>query len=912
MSRIGLSLFLLLLHIPAWALTPALIKVSDIRLDLAQYTGYLEDPTGELNYQQVNALPDNAFRHASGTAVNLGKTQSTWWFRIDLDSRLSAPLKGYLEANYSLLDSVKVYLTGADGSVQEYLAGDTLHYQQRPIKVRNFWFPLTLAEGRSTLLLRVKTTSTLYLPMVFSSLAASAEAQEILASINGAYYGVLFAMFFYNLFLFISLRERVYFWYLLYSLSIIVLAFSIDGWLFRFNPDNTALQAASIYILMILSSLLSVQFSRHFLHTQELFPRINRGLFAVILINASCLFAGLFLELQAWGAIASLNMLITALLLMLTGLYVWRRGLRYGSYYVIAWSSVLTTIILTTLSSLGVETISAHNPDLIKFGVAIELILISIGLADRINVLKEERYRAQQAATQATLESHSKSRFLAKMSHEIRTPLNGVLGMLQLLRETKLERKQRLYLDTVLSSGDALLGVINNLIDFVRIESGHIKLEKIDFDLEDLASDCLNLFTAQALSKHLRLYLSLDKNVPRWLQGDPYRLRQVLTNLLGNALKFTTSGHVAVHLSWHTMSNQSEQLLVNVSDSGIGIDDQAMEQLFHSFAQAESSTARRFGGSGLGLAISKELVEMMGGQIKVQSTPGQGSRFSFSLPLRRVAQANNPLDELIGRQAVVASLDGLGLDSLEVLLKRWGMICTRCHDPERLLQHVQQSPENSLLVIMAPWPGMVSNWLEQLRPHLHPEQAVLLLGPPDQLQNLPNGAGLQLLDLPLPLTVSPLRTALEDFYLEPSAIPERNARDAADAPCILVAEDNPVNQMVIRGLLKNGGYTSLVVADGVQAVQTFQSDPGAFRLILMDCEMPVMDGFAATQAIRQFEQEHQLRPTPIIALTAHQLDEQRPQGEQAGLSDYLSKPVDSALLYRTLERYLGKPDKQQG
>ena len=913
MSRIGLSLFLLLLHLPAWALNPALIESADARLVLGEYTGYLEDPKGELSYQQVSDLPDSAFSEVSEPSVNLGKSRSTWWFKVNFDSRLNAPLSSYLEVNYSLIDRFQVYLRSPDGSLQEFLAGDTLAYDQRPIKVRNFWFPLELAEGRSTLLLRVQTSSTLYLPMVFSSLQASAEAQEFLASLNGAYYGVLFAMFFYNLFLFFSLRERVYFWYLLYSLSIIVMAFSIDGWLFNLYPDNITLQSSSIYILMILSSLLSVQFSRHFLHTPDLFPKLDRGMRWAIAFNAIFLSAGLVLEVQTWGALASLCMLSTASLLMLSGLHVWRSGLRYGSYYVIAWSSVLISIVLTTLSSLGIEPISAHNPDLIKVGVAIELILISIGLADRINVLKEEGFRARQVATQATIESHAKSRFLAKMSHEIRTPLNGVLGMLQLLRETKLERNQRFYLNTVLSSGDALLGVINNLIDFARIESGHIKLEQIDFDLEDLLSDSLHLFTVQAMKKHLRLYLTLDKNVPRWIQGDPTRLRQVLINLLGNALKFTNSGHISLHVSLQFNNKQTEQLLFSVQDSGIGIDSQAIGQLFKSFAQADVSTTRRFGGSGLGLAISKELVEMMGGQIQVSSNLGQGSNFNFCLPfLPTTSNNSNHFPMLEGRKVLTASLDGRGLDALELLLARWNMQCTRCHDTERFVKQLRESPADTLLIIMSPWPGSATQWLESLRPHLQQGQAVIFLGPPEQLQELPSIDGLALLDLPLPLTVSALRGALEDIYLETDNSDIRNESNAVpNSPLILVAEDNQVNQMVIGGLLKNAGYSYKVVANGLEAVAAFQQNPEAIQLILMDCEMPQMDGFAATHAIRQLEQEQQRTPIPIIALTAHQIDDQRQHGQQVGLSDYLGKPIESALLYRTLERYLGKPDSKK-
>ena len=905
MFRIGLTLCLLLLHLCAWGLPAVPLENTDTRIVLGPYTEYLEDPQGTLSYEQVSALADSAFTPVSGERANLGKNHSTWWFRVNFDNQLPAALGGYLEINYSLLDNLQVYLTNASGKLQEHVGGDTLAYDKRPIKVRNFWFPLELPQGNSSLLLRVQTSSTLVVPMVFSSYSANSSFQELLSSINGAYYGVLIGMFFYNLFLFVSLRERVYFWYLLYSLSIVGLALSLDGWLFVMLPESIDLQSSSVYIMMYISSLSALQFSRHFLHTYEHFPHLDRYLLWAMLGSAICLMSGLVVGVQIWGALTSLTIMVTSLLLLLAGVYIWRRGLRYGSYYVIAWSTVLVSLALTTLSSLGIETLTPYNPDLVKLGTAIELIVISIGLADRINVLKEEGYRAQQVAAQATTESHAKSRFLAKMSHEIRTPLNGVLGMLQLLRDTKLERNQRFYLNTVLSSGDALLGVINNLIDFARIESGHIKLEQIDFDLEDLLSDSLHLFTAQAMKKHLRLYLTLDKNVPRWVQGDPTRVRQVLINLLGNALKFTSSGHISLHVSLQFNNKQTQQLLFSVQDTGIGIDSQAIEQLFKSFAQAEISTARRFGGSGLGLAISKELVEMMGGQIQVSSNLGQGSHFSFSLPFLPTARVNHNLALLAGRQALLASLDGRGMDTLEQMLMRWNMQCTRCHDTERLIEQMQQSPADTLLVIMAPWPGSATQWLENLRQHLQPGQALILLGSPEQLQNLPRIDGLTLLDLPLPLTVS----ALEEIYLTPDSNDSNNEQNTEPHKrCILVAEDNQVNQMVIGGLLKNAGYSYKVVANGLEAVAAYQQNPASIQLILMDCEMPEMDGFAATHAIRQLEQEQQQTPIPIIALTAHQLDDQRQHGQQVGLSDYLSKPIDSALLYRTLERHLGKSD----
>jgi two-component system, sensor histidine kinase RetS len=302
-------------------------------------------------------------------------------------------------------------------------------------------------------------------------------------------------------------------------------------------------------------------------------------------------------------------------------------------------------------------------------------------------------------------------------------------------------------------------------------------------------------------------------------------------------------------------------------------------------------------------------VEMMGGRIEVQSTPGQGTRFAFDIPQTDETHPVDPLYALLkGRTALLTSLDGLGLDALSRLLGRWGMRTERCQNPESLIGYLQDFAAPPLLVLMAPWPGSTQHWLDSLRPLLQPGQRVLLLCAPEQFQQLPSTGGLRLLSLAQPLAITALRGALLELYEEPrmteiKPLPKVHT-DSSNTPCILVAEDNPVNQLVVQGFLKKRGYSVRLVTNGLAAVNEYQRDPGATQLILMDCEMPEMDGFEATRQIRRLEQQHKLPAVPIIALTAHILDEHRQHGVEAGMNDFLGKPLDSAKLYSTLEQHL--------
>ena len=858
---------------------------------------YLEDEAGALSLKQAISKNQN-WLTLDRADVNFGYSASSYWIKANLDNQ-SDVTNWIFEIDYSLLDVVEVYLLENNQLIASYHTGDRKPFHTRPIDHPRFVFPLSLQpKHQYQLIVKAKSGGAIALPITLWQREAFDNYDRHKQLIMGILVGGLLLMLGYNLVLALIIRDRSYYLYIGYISNLLLVLTTIYGISYQLLwPNSPTWGNIALTFFLGTTICFAGLFADSFLNLRAHSLKASRILRGIALVAGAAALASTFASYRIVLQIELIAGLAGCIMCLSQSLLLAYQGIRSARIFSLAWTLFILSAFIYFLAGYGIIPTNAFTLYAIEFGSLTEVTLLSLGLANRFaeerrqrHAAERELWEAKNTALLAEAESKAKSDFLAKMSHEIRTPMNGILGMSQLLRNRLTDSTSKYYNDVVYASGTSLLSLINDILDLSKIEAGKMDLESIPFHLDTLLLETLSIFRLNAEQKGVELLTDVDKNVPEVLIGDPTRIRQILVNLIGNALKFTEQGYVK--LTINVKDTDKSQVLFTISDTGIGIPQQAQEKLFEAFQQAAADTTRKYGGTGLGLNICKQLTELMQGEIWLDSEVGKGTTFSFYIELGLTEPAPHKVDlgqDLQGLEFYLLFDSHCYAEMISQYLHRLQIEpvpCTSLTDVSAALQANKQQKTAVLLT---------DHILESTDRELFAQQKntqLLQFVAANECSSNQHSSNQFILDKPL--TASQFYEILQRHCTKNtkgSDSPKQVLAAMHNPKCILVAEDNKVNQMVVKGMLESMGHSVILVENGLQAVELFGEQQQPIDAVLMDCEMPEMDGFAATAAIREIENSQNWQATPIVGLTAHATEDIHDRCLNAGMNEQLSKPV---------------------